>query len=76
MIIEGANITPEIIAAIKDFQCGRNDWMIERLDAINDLLLDHHDDDYYEPKEILSAMSEVRLIKRYINDFIEGGQHE
>lgn len=76
MIVDGANITPEMIAYLKDFQCGDNDWMLNAIDTVNEYFLSHRGDGDYEPKEILDLMANMSTIKFYLKAFMEGGQNE
>lgn len=68
--INGARITSEVITAIKDFQNGRCDWIIESLDSVIDLLLDNRDQ--YDPTELLNQIASFRLLKVYLNDLKKG----
>lgn len=68
--INGARITSEIISAIKDFQCGRCDWVIDSLDSVIDTLLDNRDQ--YDPTELLNQIASFRLLKLYLNELKKG----
>lgn len=72
--VDGAVITPDIISALKDFQCGSCDWLLKSLDNSTELMLDNRDQ--YDAKELLEIMAAFQMLKTYINDFKAGGKHE